>query len=267
MKVIKWIWCLHCERCFEAHLSREPQANEGLLDLVPDLEKQLGVERDRQIYAECTYEDCDGSPLDFSWWDARREGQPTLPEVPVEGQVYPLDSAMRLDVWREIEERVGELRANYLDAAIKVEAILESVVASLISPISKSDIYRPLIERDRNSIVRTAVLRHRNVTFNVKLDFLRSLGKLLGERAPAGAAKEVTKVMERRNWLAHSDWELVADSETDFELVRVEPDGRRKRTLVTPAIVDDWLSHAGRTESTLWDLYADLNPWVGEPQE
>ena len=63
MNVKKWVWCLHCERCFEVHLSREP-SGEGALDFTPDFEMQLGVEQHGQVYAECPYEDCDGGMLD-----------------------------------------------------------------------------------------------------------------------------------------------------------------------------------------------------------
>ena len=77
------------------HLSREPQEG-GTLDFTPDFEMQLGVEQHGEIYAECPYEDCDGSMLDFWWWDDFKqgyEGTDTLPEVPMADTVYPLYSS------------------------------------------------------------------------------------------------------------------------------------------------------------------------------
>lgn len=98
MNVVKWIWCLHCERCYEVHLHREPcpadeerqEYGEGPFNFVTDLEMQLGTESEGRVFAECPYDDCDGSALDFWWWDTLREKRLGLPEVPQEGQVYPL---------------------------------------------------------------------------------------------------------------------------------------------------------------------------------
>ena len=90
MNIKTWVWCLHCERAFAVLLSRVPTDEESALDFVPDLEMQLGVELHGQIYAECEYEDCDGGPLDFWWWDRFRATQEGLPEVPELDKEYPL---------------------------------------------------------------------------------------------------------------------------------------------------------------------------------
>lgn len=102
MNVRKWVWCLHCERCFEVYLSREPQLDtegnppglEWTMQFAPDFELQLGVETNGTVYAECPYEDCDGGMLDFWWWEDRRgsesDGESPWPEVPEEDKVYPL---------------------------------------------------------------------------------------------------------------------------------------------------------------------------------
>lgn len=87
MNIKTWVWCLHCERAFAVLLSRVPQNDESAFNFAPDLEMQLGVEKDGQVYAECAYEDCDAGPMDFWWWGNFREG---LPEVPEIGKVYPL---------------------------------------------------------------------------------------------------------------------------------------------------------------------------------
>ncbi len=86
MSVRKWLLCLHCERAFEVTLSSEPGEAQGPIELAPELEAQLGVERDGETYVECPYEDCDGSPLDFWWWDTEGRG---VPEVAKQYSLYP----------------------------------------------------------------------------------------------------------------------------------------------------------------------------------
>ena len=91
--VRRWAWCLHCERCFEVSLSREPEAGDyaaGTFGFAEDFEAQFGVERDGQVFAECPYEDCDGSLLDFWWWATLRGKRPELPLTPEADRVYPL---------------------------------------------------------------------------------------------------------------------------------------------------------------------------------
>lgn len=85
-----YIWCLHCEQCFPVLLSRPPAEDEGAINFGGDLEMQLGVEQNGQIYAECLYDHCDGGLLDFWWWDEYRNYHPDSPEVPEEDKVYPL---------------------------------------------------------------------------------------------------------------------------------------------------------------------------------
>ena len=43
MKYKKWVWCLHCERCFEVYLSKQPSENDSLFDHAMDFELQFGV--------------------------------------------------------------------------------------------------------------------------------------------------------------------------------------------------------------------------------
>ena len=98
MNVKKWIWCLRCERCFEANLSREPllgdeskqQDGEEAFSFAANFEMQFGVEEDGARYAECPYDGCEGSLIDFWWWDSFRADHPDAPEMPERNTVYPL---------------------------------------------------------------------------------------------------------------------------------------------------------------------------------
>lgn len=66
-KVGDWVWCLHCERCYQA----------GEFRLVEGL--QL-----------CPYEDCSGSTVADGWhWEQVAEGN-GYPTVPERGKVYRL---------------------------------------------------------------------------------------------------------------------------------------------------------------------------------
>lgn len=96
MNIKKWIWCLHCERCFEVHLSRQPEwdaqldTGESPFNFAADFEMQLGVEQGGQVYAECPYDGCDGSLLDFWWWEEYGRRHPEAPETPEADTEYPL---------------------------------------------------------------------------------------------------------------------------------------------------------------------------------
>ena len=96
MKIKKWVWRLHCERCFEIYVSKEPQLDEemgrieGPASFGADLEIQLGKQSGNSVYAECPYDGCDGDLLDFWWWDEFRNDHPNTPEVPQDGVAYPL---------------------------------------------------------------------------------------------------------------------------------------------------------------------------------
>ena len=60
-------------------------------DYAYEFEVQIGVETDGEVFATCTYEDCDGTLLDFRWWEEFSAGHEGTPEVPTTGTVYPLD--------------------------------------------------------------------------------------------------------------------------------------------------------------------------------
>jgi hypothetical protein len=63
-----WLWCLHCERCYQ------------LKDM-----RQVGE------YQLCHYEDCDGDTVMDGWnYDEFREtAHPEWPEIPQMDVVYP----------------------------------------------------------------------------------------------------------------------------------------------------------------------------------
>ncbi|HAL47482.1 MAG TPA: hypothetical protein DCP37_06975 [Dehalococcoidia bacterium] len=99
MNVKTWIWCLRCEQCFSVLLTTEPEMedadeNQGMgasvFDHAYELEVQLGVETDGEVFATCPYEGCSGSLFDFRWWEDFRLGQNITEEVPAMDTVYPL---------------------------------------------------------------------------------------------------------------------------------------------------------------------------------
>lgn len=66
-----WVWCLHCERCYQVG--------------------EFRLEED--FYQMCPYEGCDGSTVLDGWpWEHVRVGCDHLeyPEEPERGVVYPL---------------------------------------------------------------------------------------------------------------------------------------------------------------------------------
>ena len=65
-----WVWCLHCERCYQVGEFRQ----------VDDLQY-------------CPYPECDGTTVMDAWrWSDLRKKQPDYPEVPERGTVYMLPS-------------------------------------------------------------------------------------------------------------------------------------------------------------------------------
>lgn len=88
-----WIWCLHCERCYQvgeyksAGLSETKPQNEGLLVRV-----LTGVRWDD--IEMCPYAGCDGTvALDGIPWESVRgefAHHQEYPESPERGVVYPL---------------------------------------------------------------------------------------------------------------------------------------------------------------------------------
>jgi len=63
-----WVWCLHCERCYQAGEFREV---DGL---------QM-----------CPYSNCDGDMVMDSWnWEEIRANHPEFPREPEREKVYPM---------------------------------------------------------------------------------------------------------------------------------------------------------------------------------
>ena len=77
-----WVWCLHCERCYQVGEYKPIKLDRQL--------KNMGIIEDFQM---CPYPDCDGDTVKDSWtWEQIRENHPDYPEVPEKGKVYPLYS-------------------------------------------------------------------------------------------------------------------------------------------------------------------------------
>jgi len=70
-----WVWCLHCERCYQ----------------VGEFRLEVG-EEDGFGYQMCPYEGCDGATVGDGWaWEYVREcDHADYPELPERGEVYPL---------------------------------------------------------------------------------------------------------------------------------------------------------------------------------
>ena len=89
-----WIWCLHCERCFQVMLSDTPGSEASVWEYADELEHQLGEEYKGKVYAGCPYEDCDGDLKDFWWWNyfraLKEDSSIEVPEVPELDKDYPL---------------------------------------------------------------------------------------------------------------------------------------------------------------------------------
>jgi hypothetical protein len=63
-----WVWCLHCERCY-----------------------QVGEYRVVKGLQMCPYPDCDGDAVMDPWkWKKIREGNPDYPEIPERDRIYPM---------------------------------------------------------------------------------------------------------------------------------------------------------------------------------
>lgn len=61
----QWVWCLHCERCYQV----------GKFRLIGGLQY-------------CPYADCDGTVIDAWDWPTIRDSNPGYPEVPEPGKLY-----------------------------------------------------------------------------------------------------------------------------------------------------------------------------------
>lgn len=63
-----YYWCMHCERAYPR----------GEFRPVGDLQM-------------CPYNECDGDAAIDAWdWSSIRDGNPTYPETPLEGVIYPM---------------------------------------------------------------------------------------------------------------------------------------------------------------------------------
>lgn len=98
---IRWIWCLHCEKCFQADLPDDYDPSfiskeEAKYGYSPSLPDEIF-----DIIDECPNEGCDGSPIDWClWghfitgraWGTFAEGMETRhdwPRTPEPGRRYP----------------------------------------------------------------------------------------------------------------------------------------------------------------------------------
>lgn len=64
----EWVWCLHCERCYQA-----------------------GEFRRDYLYKLCPYPGCDGDTFGDQWrWAQIRWNHAEYPCVPERGVVYPM---------------------------------------------------------------------------------------------------------------------------------------------------------------------------------
>lgn len=73
-------WCLHCERA----------SKKGHYKLVPcdGFARQVFG---GNYWVLCPFDDCDGDPIMDIWdWDSFREVRKDLPEIPKEGEYYPM---------------------------------------------------------------------------------------------------------------------------------------------------------------------------------
>lgn len=63
-----WVWCLHCERCYQV----------GEYRAINDLQM-------------CPYPDCDGDTVLDAWkWSRIKRIHKAYPDMPKRGKVYPL---------------------------------------------------------------------------------------------------------------------------------------------------------------------------------
>jgi len=68
-KVGSWVWCLHCQRCYQVGEFR----------------------KDKDGLESCPYTDCDGDTMfDSVPWEGIREMHPDYPEIPEKDKKYPL---------------------------------------------------------------------------------------------------------------------------------------------------------------------------------
>lgn len=86
----KWIWCFHCERCFERQYARAVDCNKNLpADCqLPEAEKMLVM---------CAYDDCDGAEMDFWSWRSIRCVNHNYPRTPAFGVRYPMYVTAAID--------------------------------------------------------------------------------------------------------------------------------------------------------------------------
>jgi hypothetical protein len=75
-----WVWCLHCERCYQVGEFRVEKPDRQIINTDFIVKTEM-----------CPFPDCDGDTLTDSWtWESIREIHPEYPEVPERGKVYPM---------------------------------------------------------------------------------------------------------------------------------------------------------------------------------
>jgi hypothetical protein len=66
-----WVWCLHCERCYQVG--------------------EYKIENGKENNQWCPYPGCDGHVILDAWtWHRIRKEHPEYPEVPERGKEYQL---------------------------------------------------------------------------------------------------------------------------------------------------------------------------------
>jgi hypothetical protein len=78
-----WFWCIHCERAFQSEVPDDWRRGWFI--------EEVGVpytDKNGEVWYECPYDGCAGSPIDFIPWADMREDDPSLPRHPKKDVVY-----------------------------------------------------------------------------------------------------------------------------------------------------------------------------------
>jgi hypothetical protein len=168
------------------------------------------------------------------------------------------DTQGMFEIWKQQQKKIGELRSGYIEQTIQIESRLDDILESLVTPVTGNE----LITQIR--LVKAVILQDTSVTFEMKIRFLQRILKISGKNEWLALAPRLRKVGQRRNMLAHWESSCVDISENPESIAfsNMKSDGSFERVSVDPAIIDDWHKHAYQLENDLFDLYADLNPWL-----